>query len=31
VAGSAVFQHADGVAVAMERIQESVRKVRPAV
>ena len=31
VAGSAVFQHADGVAAAMERIQESVRKVRPAV
>jgi ribulose-phosphate 3-epimerase len=31
VVGSAVFQHADGVAAAMERIQESVRKVRPAV
>jgi ribulose-phosphate 3-epimerase len=31
VAGSAVFQHADGVAKAMERIGESVRKVRPAV
>ncbi len=31
VAGSAVFQHADGVAAAMARIQESVRKVRPAV
>ena len=31
VAGSAVFQQADGVAAAMERIQESVRKVRPAV
>ena len=31
VAGSAVFQHADGVAKAMARIGESVRKVRPAV
>jgi ribulose-phosphate 3-epimerase len=31
VAGSAVFQQADGVAAAMGRIQESVRKVRPAV
>jgi ribulose-phosphate 3-epimerase len=31
VAGSAVFQHADGVAAAMARMQESVRKVRPAV
>ena len=31
VAGSAVFQSADGVAAAMGRIQESVRKVRPAV
>jgi len=31
VAGSAVFQHADGVAAAMGCIQESVRKVRPAV
>jgi ribulose-phosphate 3-epimerase len=31
VAGSAVFQQADGVAAAMMRIQESVRKVRPAV
>jgi ribulose-phosphate 3-epimerase len=31
VAGSAVFQHADGVAAAMGRIQESVRKVRPRV
>jgi ribulose-phosphate 3-epimerase len=31
VAGSAVFQHAEGVAKAMERIGESVRKVRPAV
>jgi hypothetical protein len=26
-----VFQNADGVAKAMERIGESVRKVRPAV
>ncbi len=31
VAGSAVFQSADGVAAAMARIQESVRKVRPRV
>jgi ribulose-phosphate 3-epimerase len=31
VAGSAVFQQADGVAAAMTRIQESVRRVRPAV
>jgi ribulose-phosphate 3-epimerase len=31
VAGSAVFQQADGVAAAMERIEESVRKVRPGV
>jgi ribulose-phosphate 3-epimerase len=31
VAGSAVFQQADGVAAAMARIQESVRKVRPRV
>jgi len=31
VAGSAVFQHADGVAAAMALIGESVRKVRPAV
>jgi len=31
VAGSAVFQHADGVAAAMARLKESVRKVRPAV
>jgi len=31
VAGSAVFQSVDGVAKAMERIGESVRKVRPAV
>lgn len=31
VAGSAVFQHADGVAAAMERIRQSVREVRPAV
>jgi len=31
VAGSAVFQSADGVAAAMERIGESVRKVRPRV
>jgi len=31
VAGSAVFQHADGVAAAMARIVESVGKVRPAV
>jgi len=31
VAGSAVFQHADGVARAMALIGESVRKVRPAV
>jgi len=31
VAGSAVFQHADGVAKAMACIGESVRKVRPAV
>jgi ribulose-phosphate 3-epimerase len=31
VAGSAVFQHADGVAKGMARIQESVRKVRPRV
>jgi ribulose-phosphate 3-epimerase len=31
VAGSAVFQQADGVAAAMARMQESVRKVRPAV
>ncbi len=31
VAGSAVFQQADGVAAAMTRIQESVRKVRPTV
>jgi ribulose-phosphate 3-epimerase len=29
VAGSAVFQHADGVAKGMARIQERVRKVRP--
>lgn len=31
VAGSAVFQHADGVAKAMASIGDSVRKVRPAV
>jgi len=31
VAGSAVFQSADGVAAAMARLKESVRKVRPAV
>ncbi|UCH87639.1 MAG: ribulose-phosphate 3-epimerase [Dehalococcoidia bacterium] len=31
VAGSAVFQHSDGVAAAMARIHESVRRVRPAV
>ena len=31
VAGSAVFQHADGVAKGMALIGESVRKVRPAV
>ena len=31
VAGSAVFQSTEGVAAAMERIGESVRKVRPAV
>jgi ribulose-phosphate 3-epimerase len=31
VAGTAVFQHADGVAAAMALIGESVRKVRPAV
>jgi len=31
VAGSAVFQHADGVAAAMALIGESVRRVRPAV
>ena len=31
VAGSAVFQHADGVGRAMALIGESVRKVRPAV
>jgi len=31
VAGSAVFQSADGVAAAMALIGESVRKVRPAV
>jgi ribulose-phosphate 3-epimerase len=30
VAGTAVFRHPDGVAAAMARIQESVRKVRPA-
>jgi ribulose-phosphate 3-epimerase len=31
VAGSAVFQQADGVAAAMGRIGDSVRKVRPVV
>jgi ribulose-phosphate 3-epimerase len=31
VAGSAVFRHTDGVAAAMARMQESVRKARPAV
>ena len=31
VAGSAVFQHADGVSGAMALLAESVRKVRPAV
>jgi ribulose-phosphate 3-epimerase len=31
VAGSAVFRHAEGVTAAMARMQESVRKVRPAV
>jgi ribulose-phosphate 3-epimerase len=31
VAGSAVFQQADGVTAAMGRIGDSVRKVRPAV
>jgi ribulose-phosphate 3-epimerase len=31
VAGSAVFQSVDGVAAAMARLKESVRKVRPAV
>jgi ribulose-phosphate 3-epimerase len=31
VAGSAVFQQADGVAAAMGRIGDSVRKVKPVV
>jgi hypothetical protein len=29
VAGTAVFRQAEGVAVAMARIEESVRKARP--
>ena len=31
VAGSAVFRHREGVGRAMALIEESVRKVRPAV